>query len=196
MILTLTGASGAGKTTIAKGVLANLESVKMLTSYTTRQPRESDLPREYAYLTVEEFMKMKKADCFIWDVFVHGVHYGTTVQSLGDASKDPDTAHLMILTPDVLATLHYYAKTLNAKICSFYILSPPAEVLRARLQKRGDEPEVIERRLADCVKWDQIALFSSVPYVYVKNDGLPETAIEEVLSLVRLFRKLSPKIDP
>lgn len=180
MVVSLTGASGAGKTTVAKAVLVRLDMARMLTSYTTRQPRESDLPGEYKYLTVEEFERMKRGGYFLWDVFVHGIYYGTTIQSLYEASQDPKTTYFMILAPDVLAALHLYVKKLNLKICSFYILAPSAEALRERLLKRGDEREAIEKRIADCKRWDEQALNSGIPYVFVRNDGDPDSTVSTI----------------
>lgn len=62
MILTLTGASGAGKTTIARILLKELPlDVMMVPSYTTRKPRESDIEGECKYVSELRFGFLKKS---------------------------------------------------------------------------------------------------------------------------------------
>jgi guanylate kinase len=180
MIVTLTGASGAGKTTIAGGLRERFDNTKPIVSYTTRSPRPSDLPGEYAYISEAEFEKMRSANEFLWSVFVHGTHYGTALRSLEEAVREPETVFLMILTPDVIRTIRLYAGKMESGVVSFYVVSPPAQVLRARLQKRGDEPASIEKRIADCARWDKEALNSGIPYVFIRNDGEIDSVVSTI----------------
>ena len=59
-IVSLTGVTGAGKTTVARNLGYLLgEKATMVESITTRSKRPSDLPDEYQYLfSVEEFTAM------------------------------------------------------------------------------------------------------------------------------------------
>lgn len=65
-IITFTGASGAGKTTMVKELLKNPQ-FGLVPSITTRNSRLSDLPGEYEYITDTEFDWLKCWDAFVWD---------------------------------------------------------------------------------------------------------------------------------
>ncbi|OGM98644.1 MAG: hypothetical protein A2915_02275 [Candidatus Yanofskybacteria bacterium RIFCSPLOWO2_01_FULL_41_34] len=186
MILTLTGASGAGKTTIAKKLLKNLTiDAQMVPSYTIRKfrkPRPTDIPGEYKYVTRLWFWFLEKIGAFLWTVHVHGNSYGTTKRWVVRGLRDDNTIHIMILLSDAIKTLREFAeeKGLLDQVYSFYICSPPQEVLRVRLEKRGDSQGEVKKRLADCLKWDQNALSSGISYEFVKNDGEIREAVVEI----------------
>lgn len=183
MILTLTGASGAGKSTVAKGILVRERSALLLTSYTTRPQRETDLPNEYAYLSQEEFNQMKKRGDFLWHVCVTGFYYGTTKASVENALNDDEHTHLMILTVEAVATLRSYSQGLarGGRVCSFYILSPPQKTLRKRLEARGDSEVTIAKRLKECQSWDEQAKNSGTPFKFVANERKPKSVVDEVI---------------
>lgn len=184
MILTLTGASGAGKTTIAKGLLKNLPiDAQMVPSYTIRKPRNTDIPGEYKYVSKFRFWFLKTMGAFIWTVHVHGNDYGTTKRWVIRALRDDGMVYIMSLTPDTIKKLREFAeeKGLLDQVYSFYVSSPSQEVLRERLKLRGDGEE-IEKRLTDCIKWDAEARTSGISYKFVTNNGTIESVTEEVIT--------------
>lgn len=176
-IITLTGASGAGKTTIAKELLEDSEKFVLLPSYTTRNQRVSDLPGEYRYVGKLRFLWHKSWRDFIWEVKYSGNFYGTKYDSINQAFWEQSSS-LMILVPDTIPKLVAY--TGEEPILPFYIRSPPEDILRSRLQKRGDTAENIEQCLQESKDWDLEAESSGIPYVLITNKGTIEEAVEQV----------------
>lgn len=181
-IITLTGSSGAGKTTIAAHLLTALPTLKLIVSLTTRAARPSDLPGEYqCNLTSKEFSDRAVRNEFLWNVRAHENYYGTLRSSVDDALKASHPS-LMLLVPHVLVLLHRYAPN---QVTSFYISAPPEEELRRRLKKRGDKADDIEKRIAECVPWDIEAATSKIPYLFVRNNGAIEKPVQAILNYLK-----------
>mgnify|MGYP002657813235 FL=1 len=59
MLVVLSGVSGAGKDTIKKALIARMDNVESLPSYTDRLPREGEKNGEvYNFVSKEEFENM------------------------------------------------------------------------------------------------------------------------------------------
>src|SRR5512133_1400508 len=140
MILTISGASGTGKTTIARALLEHLPNAKFLHSYTTRSPRQTDIPGEFTYLDRQTFESMRQTDEFIWAADFGETSMGTRVSDLDKALKDRHKLWITVLIPDVLPRLFAYAKQINKEnaIQSIFIKSECEDDLRDRMLKRGD----------------------------------------------------------
>lgn len=194
MILTLTGASGAGKTSVAKRLLKEFPIyAQMVPSYTIRKfrkPRPSDIPGEYKHVSRFCFWFLKKNGAFLWTVYPHGNSYGTTKHWVTKALKEDDTVYIMILTPDAVKKLKNFAKETgySDKVFCVFILSLPREILRKRLKLRGDKEDEIEKRLVNCVEWDSNAMASGIPYEFVKNNDTIEAVTQEVIA--RFLKKI------
>ncbi|HEY4474552.1 MAG TPA: AAA family ATPase [Candidatus Paceibacterota bacterium] len=199
MILTLTGASGTGKTTIAKELLKNFPmDIFMVPSYTIskfRKLRSSDIPGEYKYVSEWRFSFLEIIEAFLWTVYPHGNVYGTTKYWVKKALRNDNVVYVMILTPDAVKKLNSFAEKLgySEQVFYFYILSPSQEVLRERLTSRGDKKDDVEKRLRDCVKWDPEIRSWGVDYEFVKNDNTIESVTEEVTNC--FLNKLSNSDD-
>jgi len=170
-IITLTGASGAGKDTIARAL-----GFPYIISTTTRPPRGDDCPGEYEYISSEEFNSLINLKAFAWWHPFAGEFYGTKVEYLKAAQEAPYTS-VMILIPERVRDL---CKIVPADlVASFYIFSPDLAVQRTRLEQRGDSPEKIEQRLHER-SWDAEAEKSGIPYVFITNNGTIDEAVEQV----------------
>ena len=186
MIITISGASGAGKTTIEKSLLNKLNNAEVVVSITTRDRRENDNPNEYKYISKLWFRLLDKLGSFLWTVNIHGNWYGTLKSSVKKALKQYDKISLMILVPDRVKNLLDYARERGSEefVLSFYILSPSSEILKKRLQDRGDSEFEIAKRIKDCEKWDAEALASDLPYIFVRNDDEVENTVENIISYI------------
>lgn len=188
MIVTLTGASCAGKGFIAGKLLERLPNSKLIPSHTTRGRESRDLPGEYIYVTPKEFKALKDANEFLWNISAHGNEYGTMRTFVDEALEREDIISIMFLV-DVVDILIAYLKSKNKgnDILSYYILAK-REVREERFIRRGDKPEDIERRLADCELWDQVALKSKIPYVFVENNTDIALPVDEIIKLVKDYQ--------
>ena len=176
-ILTFTGASGSGKSSIAKSL-----GFPLVLSTTTRAPRPSDLLGEYEYLNIKNFDFTEANNDFLWIKEYGGNYYSTRYDSINLALSHPEN-FIMILVPEVLPLLLDYAG--KRKVLPFYLRSPDEAVLRSRLEKRGEREDSIERRLKESKDWDVQADESGIPYFYITNNG----ALEEAVGHVKKYLK-------
>lgn len=187
-IITITGASGSGKTTVTRELLKT-PNTKLIQSLTTRAARDSDLPGEYIYgVSREELSRAKQNGLLLWDIETHGNIYGT-VKTDVDQALIASCNSLMMVVPEVVPILHAYTPK---PIISFFLVSPDKAVLRERLVNRGDPPEQIERRLSDCDDWLDQAIASSLPYRFVRTDA----EIKKIIFCIHAELKLLNPINP
>jgi len=152
LLIVVSAPSGAGKTTLCNRLLAEHASITRSITCTTRAPRGSELDgRDYHFLTTDEFSRRVSEGLFLEHAVVHGNQYGTlrsNVEAALEAGKDV----LLVIDVQGAAAVRHAAQTLGGRLGRAYVdifITPPSlEVLRDRLQKRGeDAPDVIERRL-------------------------------------------------
>ena len=78
-LFVLSAPSGAGKSTILRHVLKNIEGVAFSISHTTRQPRQGETDGvEYHFVDRPSFEEMIDAGDFLEYAEVHGNYYGTS----------------------------------------------------------------------------------------------------------------------
>ena len=83
-LFVISGPSGAGKGTLVARVRAELPSLGLTVSATTREPREGEVDgTSYYFLTEDEFTRRVDADEFVEWANVHGHRYGTLRDVLG-----------------------------------------------------------------------------------------------------------------
>lgn len=184
-ILTLTGRSGVGKTSIAELLCREHENVRLVQSYTTRKPRPSDLPGEYAYISEEEFMA--RSSEFLWATSYHGCHYGTRAESICEVFRNKESVGIMILVPEVIQKLRGFLKYLRKESAHVpvFVRSPSRFVLRERLCHRGDALVALQERAHLSSKWEENARLSRDPiFHFVSNNGPLASAVSAVLELI------------
>ncbi len=182
LIISFTGASGTGKTSIVKELLKD-PTYKLITSTTTRPARPSDLPGEYEYVTLERFKALRSQDQFLWAREYADNWYGTKISDLEKALKDPYIS-LLILIPEVVPILSSYAK---AQHLPFYMQTPSQDILRERLKQRGDAQDVIEKRLATIAEWEQQVKTSGISYILLSNEKMLDDAVKLVRKKLELY---------
>ena len=145
MIYCILGMTGTGKTTIARKVAKELQ-IPLIVSYTSRPIRPGEKEDvDYHYVDNQHFDENK--DDFIemreYEVYDGSIwKYGYKKSSFSDKKKD----YLVVIeTEGYKAFKDYFGKDkikpilINSQIGDLYL----------RLQKRGDNPKEIERRIED-----------------------------------------------
>jgi len=169
--------SGAGKTSLVKQLVADLDDLTVSVSHTTRQMRPGEVHgQDYFFVSVAEFQAMQEKQAFLEHAQVFDNFYGTAQQTVEDnLNKGLD----VILEIDWQGAEQI--KKLLPESQSIFILPPSTEVLLQRLRNRGqDDEEIIARRMRDAVT--EMSHYNEFDYLVV-NDVF-EQALTELKSIV------------
>jgi guanylate kinase len=184
MLLIISGPSGAGKTTITRGVERAIPQSVFSVSWTTRAKTDKDTEGvDYHFVTEDEFDRAKRAGDFLETAGVYGKQYGTPRQPV---VVQIERGRLVILEIDVEG-----AKQVKAKVpaaFSLFILPPSEETLLQRLRdrKRDDEAQ-IQRRFAAAKAEIAEARACGVYDHFLINDHI-EPTIAKAVELVNIER--------
>lgn len=173
--------SGAGKTSMVHGLLANNPQIDLSVSYTTRAPRAGEQDGvAYHFVSRETFADMAGRGEFLESAEVYGNFYGTSQSWIAqENAKDRD----ILLEIDWQGAAQ--VRRLFPDCISIFILPPSIEALAQRLNGRGtDSQEIIERRMA-AVRED-VAHVAEFDYVII-NDDLNE-ALQQLNAVVQAAR--------
>ena len=131
--------SGAGKTTIVRALLAEINYLSFSISACTRAPRGLEKDGEdYYFMSVEEFQTKIAKDEFIeWEEVYTNNYYGTLKSEL---SRIWDSGQIVVFDVDVLGGIHL-KEIFNKNALSIFIKPPNIEVLEERLRKRNTDSE-------------------------------------------------------
>lgn len=182
-IIVISGASGAGKSTVIHKVTERHTDKDMefffSVSVTTRQPREGKETDgvDYYFITEEKFQEMYHAGDLLESNFYAGTdHYGTPATPIFEAL---DAGKVVVLDIDPNGAFQVRERLPEAVL--IFITPPTREELRRRLVDRKDTtPEQIARRL-ERSKWE-CQQAHKYDYVVV-NDDL-NTAVLELESIL------------
>lgn len=187
ILFIITGPSGAGKTSILKRVMKEVENLEFSVSYTTRPRRPGEVDgRDYFFVDEERFKKMVEEGEFLEWAIVHGYYYGTSKKFIDERlEKNGD----LLLDIDVQGALN--VKRMNLDMVSVFIAPPSLEDLEKRLRKRGTDSEYdLKRRLEDA-KWE-LSKISEFEYLIV-NDFL-EKSVEKLKAIIIAERMRTKRI--
>lgn len=157
--------SGAGKTSLVKELVANLDDLIVSVSHTTRQMREGEIHgKDYFFIDVEQFKTMQGENAFLECAQVFDNFYGTAQQTVEtNLAQGQD----VILEIDWQGA-EQVRKLIPAAL-SIFILPPSIEVLQQRLENRGkDDAQIIARRMKDAVT--EMSHYPEFDYLVVNDD--------------------------
>ena len=187
LLVILSSPSGAGKTTLARRLLAADPSVTFSVSATTRPPRPGEVNgREYHFVTRPEFEAMIGKGDLLEHAEVFGNLYGSPRAPIEKAiGEGRDT----LFDIDWQGGQQIKNSNLGREAVSIFILPPSMTELDRRLRGRGqDSSQVIAARMARAM--DETSHWSEYDYVMVNHD-LDETdaKVRSIVTAERLRRE-------
>lgn len=186
LMLVLSSPSGAGKSTIARALLARDPRITMSVSVTTRPPRPGEVDgRDYRFIAQAEFDRMVAARELLEHATVFGNSYGSPrgpVQATLEAGRD------VLFDVDWQGT-QQLRQNARADLVSVFILPPGRSELERRLRARAQDPEdVVRRRMAKAA--DEMSHWAEYDYIVVNRDVDRAVAeVEAILAAERLRRE-------
>jgi len=178
--------SGAGKTSLLKQLRADTQGLVVSVSHTTRAMRSGETHGvDYFFVSVDEFKAMIENRAFLEHAQVFDNFYGTAQQTVqNNLAGGLD----VILEIDWQGAAQ--VRRMLPEAVSIFILPPSIEVLKQRLQNRGqDNADVIERRMRDAVA--EMSHHAEFDYLIV-NDNF-DLALRQLKSIVTAQRLRQPR---
>ncbi len=188
-LVVLSSPSGAGKTSICRGVQRLDPNVAYSVSATTRPRRKGEVHgRSYSFYSEREFRMMVSQGLLLEHAGVYDHQYGTP--------REPVLRHFG-KGRDVIADLDIQGmrsckKALPGTV-GIFVTAPNRNELGRRLRGRGtDSAEAVARREADREK--ELAAIPEFDYLVV-NDRL-EQAVKDVMAIIRAERLRTSRMSP
>ena len=177
----ITAASGAGKTSLVRELLAIDNQLRPSDSHTTRPPRAGEQNGvHYHFVSELKFLEMLKLGDFLESADVHGAKYGTSQSFVNDGLQ---AGYDMILEIDWQGAAQ--VRKLYPLATSIFILPPSVQALAERLFGRGqDSAEVIAKRLAAARE----EMSHVVEFDYVTINDTFELALQDLMAIIRASR--------
>jgi guanylate kinase len=188
LLFVVSAPSGAGKTSLCRGVTDSLENLTHSISYATRNPRAGETDgRDYHFIDKEKFRAMVQAGDFAEWAEVHSNFYGTSWRELEDTiSKGLD----VILDIDTQGAKQIRPKYKSAVF--IFIMPPSLKILEERLRNRKSDQED-EVRIRMRRAHEEIRDYATYDYIVVNRDF--DRALNELGSIVLAERCRTGLID-
>jgi guanylate kinase len=190
LLLIISSPSGAGKTTICKKIIEEVDSIDLSVSVTTRQKRKDEINgRDYFFRSDKEFKILEKNKEFLEHANVFGFSYGTLKKEvISKIEKGID----VIVDIDWQGT-RQIKKHIPNDIVKVFILPPSIKELQNRLGKRASEDKKnFLKRMSEARK--EISHYIEYDFVIINNEI--EKAVSQIKSILfserlRRYRQLN-----
>lgn len=180
LLLILSGPSGVGKDTVARMVIEQRpDSFYFVVTATTRPPRDDERHGvDYIFVTFDEFARMIEEDELLEYAVVYNDYKGIPKQQIRDALS---SGRDVILRVDVQGAATVRRIIPNA-ISVFLTTRSEQGLVRRLRQRKQDTAEGMALRTATARQEMKRAV--EFDYCVVNPEGEPETAVQQVLSII------------
>ncbi len=181
LLFIVSAASGTGKTSLVRALIAQDGNLAVSISHTTRPRRPGDQEGvDYHFVEPKLFREMARRGDFLEDADVFGNRYGTSKRTVDEQLR---TGVDVILEIDWQGARQVRAAYPDAT--SIFILPPSRAALVQRLEGRGlDAANVIEAR-SDKAR-EEISHYGEYDYLVVNDDFA--TALSELTQIIAASR--------
>lgn len=189
-VIILSAPSGAGKTSLARALLAARHDMALSVSHTTRARRPGEIGgQHYFFVDRSTFESMIRAGQFLEYAHVFDYLYGTARQQV---EARLDAGRNVVLDIDWQGARQ--VRTARPDAVSVFIFPPSLAALEQRLRDRGqDAPAVIERRMQEAIA--EMRHYPEYDHVVVNDDF--DQALADLDAIVggRLAALRAPNLD-
>lgn len=189
-LIVITAPSGAGKTTIVRHLIKTFDFLGFSISATTREKRKHEEDgKDYYFMSVEEFKKMRRRRKFLeWEEVYDNQYYGTLKSEVERIWKE---GKHIIFDVDVKGAKDI-KKAYPDETLAIFVKPPSVEELFERLRNRKTETEAsLKKRFARSKR--ELKYEKKFDKVLV-NDDL-EIALQEAEEMVINFIKEKNKFS-
>ncbi len=176
----ISAASGTGKTSLVKSLLEMMPSLYVSISHTTRPKRAYETDGlHYHFVEKNEFESLIQNGQFLEYANVFDNYYGTSkiwVEQQLQEGKD------IILEIDWQGAQQI--KKLVPDAITIFILPPSYETLRSRLVGRGDDEDVISRRMEGARA--ELVHYNEYDFIVINDDF--NHALNELISIIKTMK--------
>ena len=177
LVLIVSSPSGAGKTTICKRLIQDIENLSLSVSVTTRLKRQNEIDgKDYFFKSDEEFDKMVKEEKFLEHARVFGYSYGTLKSEIN--SKITNGINV-IVDIDWQGT-RQIEEHIPDDIVKIFILPPSIKELEKRLGARATETQdSFKKRMSEARK--EISHYNEYDFIIINDD------VQESVNKIKLI---------
>jgi len=168
--------SGAGKTSLVKSLVEQISNLIISVSYTTRLPRPDEVDgKSYHFIDEATFQEIKGQDLFLEYACVFDNHYGTSREWV----ENKLIAGTNIILEIDWQGAEQVSKQIDSSI-SIFILPPSFRSLQERLSGRGEDEELVDRRMRDAKK--ELSHHKEYDNIVINDEF--ETAFRELKGII------------
>ena len=175
-LFVISGASGVGKSTVLKQVMAQRSDLSFSVSATTRQPREGEIDgQHYYFVSKDTFLDMIDKNAFLeYDAHMDN-YYGTPKQQL----EEKLLSGSVIL--DIEPNGAFKVRREKPDAVLIFIAPPSLEELENRLRGRGDTSEEQIKIRQARVAWE---MEQSKQYDHIVVNDIVDDCAQKILEII------------